>query len=213
MCGKIPYPMEGVSYMAEDIKTGDGAPLRPSTAAFADYALLMALYECWEKARGDAMVPSKFDFEGTMLEHPEILPDLTMLEMTPTGELRYLFIGSDRVFRINQDQTRETMEGAFAPKVRKFVADWTRSSLQRPHISMWRARTLLSSGAQASSVNLSVPLSNEKGVPTCCVSMTIFDEVFLREAEKGGYLIGSIGITVTPIDIGCGVPDLPLTAE
>lgn len=199
--------------MAEDIKTGDGAPLRPSTAAFADYEPLMALCECWEKARGAAMVPSKFDFEGTMLEHPEILPDLTMLELKPVGELRYLFIGSDRVFRINQDQTRETMEDAFAPKVRKFVADWTRAALEKPHFIMWKARTLLPSGAQASSVNLSVPLSNEKGLPTYCVSMTIFDEVFLREAEKGGYLIGSIGIDVTPIDIGCGVPDLPLTAE
>lgn len=195
--------------MTENIKTGDGVPVRPSTSAFAGYAPLMALCECWEKARGDAMVPSKFNFEGAILDRPEVLPNLTMLEMIPTGELRYLFIGSDRVFRINQDQTRETMEGAFAPKVRKFVADWTRSVMARPHLLMWQAGTLLPSGAQGSSVNLSVPLSSEDGVPTCCVSMTIFDEVFLREAEKGGYLIGSVGIDVTPVDIGHRIPDLP----
>lgn len=169
----------------------------------------MALMECWEKARGDAMLPTKFDFEGTMLEHPEILPDLTMLEITPNNELRYLFIGSDRVFRINKDQTRETIEGAFAPNVRAFITDWTRAIFERPHVSMWQARTLLPSGAEAGSINLSVALSNEKGTPSCLVAMTIFDEVFRREAEKGGYLIGSAGITVTPIDIGCGVPDLP----
>lgn len=196
--------------MSGDKNTGSCVPLRPVTQVFAAYTALVTLSRCWEKARGDKMMPSKHDFEAVMLDYPEILPSMTMVELLAGGELQYLYIGSERVFQMNKDQTRRRVEGSFAAEAWKHTADWMQASFDQPHLAFWKSRTHLPSGAVAENNNLSVVLSDDSGVPRYIIIITVFDEAHDKETTRGGYLIGSAGLEMTPIDIGCGVPDLPL---
>lgn len=196
--------------MSGDKNTGSRVPLRPVTQVFAAYKALVTLSRCWEKARGNKMIPSKHDFEAVMLDYPEILPSMTMVELLAGGELQYLYIGSERVFQMNKDQTHGRVGSAFAVEAWKFTADWVQASFDQPHLAFWKSRTLLPSGAVAENNNLSVVLSDDNGRPKYTIIITVFDEAHHSEATKGGYLIGSAGMELTPIDIGCGVPDLPL---
>lgn len=196
--------------MSGDRNTGNRVPLRPVTQVFAAYASLVTLSRCWEKARGDKMVPSKHDFEAVMLDYPEILPSMTMIKLIAGGELQYLFIGSERVFQMNKDQTHKRVGSAFAAEAWKFTGDWVEASFDQPHLAFWKSRTHLPSGTVAENNNLSVVLSDDDGVPRYIIITTVFDEAHHSEPTKGGYFIGSAGMEMTPIDIGCGVPNLPL---
>lgn len=196
--------------MSDDKNTDIHAPLRPATQVFAAYEVLVALCRCWEEARGDKMIPSKHDFEAVMLNYPEILPSMTMVELLADGKLQYLFIGSERVFQMNKDQTRRGVESSFAVEAWKYTSDWMQASFEQPHVAFWKSRAHLPSGAIAQNNNLSVVLSDDSGVPRYTIIITVFDEAHANETTRGGYLIGSAGMEMSPIDIGYGVPDLPL---
>lgn len=188
-------------------------PIRPSTLDFKDHAQLMAFFECWERARGNKMAPSKHDFEGTILECPEILPNMSLVEPVSQNVFQYIYLGGDKVLRRARDQTHQNVLGAFAPNVGQFVTDWTRALLEEPFILKWKARTRLPSGMVARKINLSVVLTDDGGKPICIASAVVADKAFANEISPGGYLLGSDGLNVVPIDIGCGIPDLPRAAE
>lgn len=197
--------------MTGSIEVPVGVPIKPCTSAFSEYRLLRSLYECWEQVRGDKMMPTKHDFERAMLEYPEILPKMVLAELVSNTEFHYLYVGSDRVSLRNKDQTRQNVKEAFAPKIGEFVTDWARASLKKPHIAFWKGRSILPSGKVGGAVALTVILSNDEGLPNYVATVTVTGEVYAREIERDGYHIGSAGMEIVPIDIGCGVPDLPRT--
>lgn len=49
--------------------------------------------------------------------------------------------------------------------------------------------------------------------PFCLTIATSVGEAYKSEFGRGGYRTGSEGVQIIPIDIGCGVPDLPLAVE
>lgn len=185
------------------------SPISPDTSAFQDHVILMDLFNCWVEARGDAMLPKKKVFEKTALDHPQILPDLALVEFTSPTEFHYRYLGSERVQRRGQDQTNESVEGAFAPKARQFLSDWTRAGFEKPHITVWIDRTRLPDGTVAESTNLSVVLTGDTGLPNCIAVVTDVDKAYNDQLAGSRLLIGSAGMEAIPIDIGLGVPDLP----
>lgn len=195
--------------MTGSIEDPVGVPIKPCISAFSGYRLLRSLYECWEQVRGDKMLPTKRDFERAMLEYPEILPHMVMGEFVSSNEFRALYQGSGRVFLRNMDVTHgDALEG-LAPNARQFLADWLRASYERPFITFWKSRTSLPGGAMAENANFTAILSNDDGKPTHFATVVAADKAFAIEIERGGYLTGSGGVDVVPIDIGLGVPDLP----
>lgn len=198
--------------MAAIVKTTADVPIRPSTSVFAEYELLLMLCECWEQARGDKMIPTKQDFMEAMLEHPEILPDMTLVEKVSSDAVRHLYLGSERVFRQNRDRTYENVLEAFAPNARQFVMAWSNAIFERPLIAFCKDRTQLPSGTMTETPSLTVVLSNDEGQPTCQATASVVDKATTgQELQRGGFLNGSGGMDVVPIDIGLGVPDLPRT--
>lgn len=187
----------------------DVIPKAPDRQVFGEYPPLVSLCKCWEDARGKAMLPTKQDFERVMLDYPEILPNLAMVQFVSPDEFSYSYIGSKRVQRRNKDETNHRTEDAFAPDARDFLAAWTKAGLDKPHVTFWQDQTELPSGTIAESSNLSVILSGDSGVPNCIAVMTVADEAYSRELVPGGFLVGSAGLRVTPVDIGFGIPDLP----
>jgi hypothetical protein len=159
------------------------------------------------------MLPTKAGFEAASLNYPAILPNLALVDFVSAKDFRYRYIGSDRVQRRAADHTNQNTEEAFAPRAREFVDSWTKAGFDRPHITLWRDQTHLPSGRIAESQNLSVVLVGKKGLPNCIAVVTDVDQTYKAELSKGGFQIGSIGMDVTPIDIGLGVPDLPLSLK
>lgn len=188
-------------------------PKQPSIGKFEMYELLVALYACWESVRGDKMLPSKRDFEGEMLNSPEFLSEMAFVEQDPNGELHYRYIGSQIVTRRDSDQTGKPVTGVHEPKVEKLVLDWGFANFKMPHILFYTTRTHLPSGAIGDSFNLVVPLANHQGLSPCLAVATVVDDVFRQEFKKGGFLAGSAGVEMNPIDIGYGVPNLPRTVH
>lgn len=188
-------------------------PKHPSAGKFLRCEQLAALYSCWERVRGDKMLPSKQDFEGEMLNFPEFLSDMTLVEPGPNGEILYRYVGSQIVTRRDTDQTGKLVRGVLESKAEKLVLDWGVANFKMPHIVFFSVRTHLPSGVTAESSNLVVPLSGQEGLPPCLAMATAVDDAYRREIEKGGFLLGSAGIAMNPINIGYGVPDIPRTVE
>lgn len=199
--------------MSENASITTGVPIRPSVDIFREYEPLMALCECWEKARGDRMLPAKSAFEGVMLDYPEMLPDMALLKFLSGNEARYVYFGGEAVRRRRRDQTRERLEESVAPNVRNFLADWTAATFKIPGLNFVRAKIRMASGMEAENVSLSAVLSNEDELPSCIAYVTVLDGVFSGLEEQGEYLIGSAGMVMHPIDIGYGVSDLPRTID
>lgn len=184
-------------------------PLEPDTSAFTDRPLLIDLCNCWLDARAKKMLPTKWEFEKQALNHPAILPNLALVEFKSPTEFHYRYIGSARVQRRGEDQTRQNVTQAFAPNAREFLTSWTLAGFELPHMTLWTDRTALPSGAIAESTNLSVVMTGESGLPNCLAVVTDVAEAYTQELAGGNYLIGSKGMEVVPIDIGMGIPDLP----
>ena len=194
--------------MNEQSNRDFAAPLALSTTAFEELPLCMDLAACWTACRGDKMLPTKHDFEGAILGYPDVLPQMTMLGPTPGGGLNYLFTGSDRVFRHASDHTGQSILETVAPLVQDLLAQWALAVFKRPFGVFWEQRHILTSGAPVSGFNLGLVLADENGQPVALAIAPAVDEAHSLEIERKGFLIGSEGVDVTPIDIGLGVPDL-----
>lgn len=188
-------------------------PLALSTTVFAEYAELVDLATCWQACRGDKMLPTKRDFEGAILNYPAILPNMTMVELTPDGALNYIFIGSDRAARRNEEDTGQLVNQTLAPAAGELIMLYAIAAFQSPFAMFWAQGNRLPSGAVAHDHNLGVTLCDDDGKPNAIAIAAVVDTAYLEEDVRGGYLIGSEGMTVTPIDIGLGIPDLPRSAE
>lgn len=199
--------------MTADNENSAGVPIHPSIGQFSGFEPLLDLFHCWQRARGDRLIPTKRDFEGVMLEYPEMLPSLTLVEVTPSNEFQFLYVGADLVERRKQDLTHLALQEAIAEKVTKFTLEWLVAIFEKPCIVVSTTRTELPGGVGAVSINMTAVLSDESDRPRCIVNMSSYDEAFSKTENIEGYLIGSAGIAVTPIDIGLGVPDLPRTIE
>lgn len=186
-------------------------PKHLSTESFHQYESLVATYECWAHARKDKMLPSKLDFERATLDSPEFLPNMTLVELSPDGEIQFVYVGSQIVTRRNSEQTGMVVENMFDPKAEKLIHDWALANLKVPVINCYNVRTHLPSGVIGESVNLSVVLSNGQGLPSCIAATTVVDQAYEQEVAKGGFLLGSAGLEMDPLDIGYGIPDLPRT--
>jgi hypothetical protein len=185
-------------------------PLALSTAAFTDHEDLLLLAACWTECRGTRLVPLKRDFEGAILNYPDILPNMTMVELSPEGELNYLFIGSERAARRNEEDTGQPVIETLAPAVAELIAHYALFAFDKPFAMYWEQSNKLPSGAVAHDHNLAVVLADEDGKPNAIAAL--IDPIYDDETQRGGYVIGSGGMSVTPIDIGLGVPDLPREA-
>lgn len=190
-----------------------GVPIHPSISQLAGFEPLLDLFHCWERARGNRMIPSKHDFERVMLDFPKMLPSLILVELTASSELQFLYVGNELVERRNQDLTHFNLEEAVAAKLRKFVLDWVAAIFNNPCLVLSTTRTYLPGDVAAASINLTALLSNEEGTPSCFANMSSYDANFSTGEVIDGYQIGSAGIEVIPIDIGLGVPDLPRTMD
>lgn len=149
--------------MTEDPTILTGTPIHPSTDRFTEYDLLLSHFHCWEEARGSHMIPLKRDYEGAMLEHPEILPNLSFMEIISPVDFRYLYQGNLRVIQQCQDWTNKNFLEAFAPGAKRFVMDWTSANIARPFLALWTDRTLLQSGSTMVFTALTCALADDNG--------------------------------------------------
>lgn len=195
--------------MTNPVNKQNAKPLALSSPAISDYPELVELAACWQSCRGDKMLPSKHDFEGAMLAHPKILPNMTMIEMTPKGEMNYIYIGSNRAARRSEEETGRKVSSTLAPAAAELTVLYAIAAFEAPFAMFWTHGNGLPSGAVATDQNLAVVLGDEKGKANAIAISSIVDPVYELEIEKGGFLIGSLGMDVIPIDIGFGVPDLP----
>lgn len=187
-------------------------PLDLTSTVFADYPDLLELAACWQTCRGDKMLPSKHDFEGAILGHPVLLPNMTIVELTPDGALNYIYIGSDRAARRDEEDTGQTVDRTLAPAAGELIMLYAISAFDNPFALFWAQGNKLPSGAVAKDHNLGVVLADENGKANAIAIASVIDPAYEQEIERGGYLIGSDGMVITPIDIGFGVPDLPRSA-
>lgn len=176
---------------------------------FLDHEFLVALSDCWQSARGERMIPCKHDFEGAVLECPQIVPHMTVVEKVPTDGMRLCFVGSDRVYQEGKDPTFQAFEQSFAPGVRSLMTKWAEAIVALPAASFWKTSTRLASGNLAHNYSLSLVLADSAGTPHYIVSVVAMDPIVYDETEHGVHFIGSGGISIMPIDIGRGTPDLP----
>lgn len=192
---------------------GNAIPLTATSPVIADYSELVALATCWQTCRGDKMLPGKHNFEGAMLEYPIILPNMTMIELSPDEDLSYIYIGSDRAARRNEEDTGQAVSQTLAPAAGELIMLYAISAFENPFAMFWTQGNKLPSGAVATDHNLGVVLADENGKANAIAIASVIDPVYELEIERGGYMIGSEGMAVTPIDIGLGVPDLPRRSE
>ena len=184
-----------------------------ATDLIAGQPVLLSMAKCWEECRKGKLLPLKKDFEGAILEYPEVLPDMTIVEMSPDGDLTYLYIGGDRATRRGHEDTGTAVRETLHPKAAELIFTLAIAAFERPFALHWWQRNILPSGAVAEDYNLGVGLADEDGNMVAIAIASQIDPVYLRETEKGGYLIGSGGMGATPIDLGLGVPDLPLNLD
>lgn len=198
--------------MSKSAGKENATPLELTSPVLADYPELLELAACWQSCRGDKMVPSKHDFEGAILGHPVLLPNMTMIELTSDGSLNYLYIGSDRAARRNEEDTGQTVNQSLAPAAGELIMLYAISAFEKPFAMFWAQGNKLPSGAVAKDHSLGVVLADENGKANAIAIASVIDPVYEQEIERGGYMIGSEGVDVTPIDIGLGIPNLPRSA-
>lgn len=187
----------------------EGLPVELSNIAFADCSVLLDFGKCWQECRKGNMLPLKRDFEGAVLDYPDLVPNMTMVELGADGQLNYLFIGGDRAARRNREDTGQLVSQTLAPAAADLMAHYALVAFDKPFDMYWEQHNILPSGAVAHDRNLGVVLRDDKDKPCAIAIAASIDTVYDQEMVKGEYMLGSGGMAVTPIDIGLGVPDLP----
>lgn len=199
--------------MSLDETKGSSVAVCPETSAFEQHDLLKAFCECWQTARKGKMLPSKKDFEGEVLAYPQVLPNMSVMEVISRDEINYIYLGSNLVFQRNKDQTKEDVSRAMAPGVKDFMRDLVMAGIGSPFLAYWTAKSHLESGLSVTNTGLSAVLSDDSEQPSFIVAVTVGDDAHRDTLGRRGYQIAQDGVTVVPIDIGCGVPTMPLSAN
>lgn len=173
--------------------------------ALQDNVLLTQAWQCWSAARGDRVLPFKGDYEKAILGFPDIIPNLTIVEWTDQGSLRYLMIGSNIVKRRSKEQTSEIVKDVMEIRAERMLYEWARSSTEERHGTYFETYTDLPSGTIGIGRNLGLPLFGDQERVTLFCLVTQVDDTYGSEVGNGGFEIASAGISFRPIDLGFGV--------
>lgn len=173
-----------------------------------DESLHSQAWRCWQNARGENVLPSKKDYEATILEYPDLVPNLVVVEWNGQGSLRHIMIGSKIVQRRAQDHTSMIVAGLMVPMAEAAMYVWVRSCSELRHGTYFETYTHLPSGAVGTAINLGLPLFSTPDCVDVLCMVTQADEASQTEVEKGRFEIASAGLSFHPIDLGFGVGDI-----
>lgn len=163
-----------------------------------------ALFDFWNKTRGDELVPLAADIDPTKIA--PLLKDIAIFEIFGARDIRYRLAGTDVAERLGADPTGKNLLDITAPETVETVATLFQKMFSQPAGAIVRYENTYNTGKRAPVSSLFLPLAAAQNTQPRVLSIHTREASTDYENAQNASTIGTAVTEIHWIDIGAGIP-------
>ncbi|MBB4211707.1 hypothetical protein EV659_106154 [Rhodothalassium salexigens DSM 2132] len=165
----------------------------------------------WSSLRTGTDLPAKRDLNPAALK--TVLPNVVLLERAATDRFVYRLAGTAFAERLSYNPTGQNLIDQLDPAVRDWSITWFNRSLDERFGALSEYSAEYYTGRVNKVASLYLPLRDATGAVSLFLAVNWPLEMLSYKPAGAVSRIGTDLLTVEPLDLGFGVPDLPRTPE